>query len=126
MIVVLDASAILALIWEEQGSQRVEEVLEGAKVSAINLAEVVSKLVERGASDAEASDFARNLSLEVVPFDRDHALAAGLLRRATRPHGLSLGDRACLALAASLGAKAVTADRSWSAAGTGVDIEAIR
>lgn len=126
MSVVLDSSAVLAVLWAEPGAVEVMTRLERARISAVNAAEVVSRLVERGASDAAAEAAIPDLMVEVVPFDAAQALAAGLLRRATRPAGLSLGDRACLALAQAEGLPALTADRAWGDLHLGIAVEVIR
>lgn len=105
--VVLDASALLALLNAEPGSRAVEENLSGAAVSAVNLSEVIAKLSERGMPEAAIRTALEGLGLDVRPFDTAMAYSAGTLRAATRGLGLSLGDRACLALGATLnGARA--------------------
>lgn len=123
---VLDTSAVLALLWGEPGAEPVAEALSEARISAVNLAELTAKLIDRGASDQAAVDIFESLGIEVVSFDTPLAVAAGLMRRQTRDLGLSLGDRACLALARSEGAVALTADRAWSRADLGVAVEMIR
>jgi PIN domain nuclease of toxin-antitoxin system len=111
---VLDASPLLCLLFGAPGAERVEPLLPGARMSAANLAEVVAKLVEHGADgDAVLADLAE-LDLAIVPLDRAQAEASGLMRVRTCGAGLSLGDRCCLALAASLGATAITTDRTWA------------
>jgi len=122
----LDASALLALMLGETGSEAVHAALPFARMSAVNLSEVVAKLQERGVPDAVISSSLAELDLDVVPFDRDQALRAGLMRRATRAAGLSLGDRACLAAAAAAGAVAITTDRAWASLDAGVPIEIAR
>jgi PIN domain nuclease of toxin-antitoxin system len=123
---VLDASALLCLLFREPGAERVEAALAGARMSAANLAEVVAKLVERGADGAAVVADLAELDLEIVPLDRAQAEAAGLLQAVTRGAGLSLGDRCCLALASSLDATAVTTDRAWAKLGRGVAVELVR
>lgn len=123
---VLDASALLCLLFREPGAERVEAVLAGARMGAPNLAEVVAKLVERGADGAAVVADLAELDLEIVPLDRAQAEAAGLLQAVTRSAGLSLGDRCCLALASSLGATAVTTDRAWAKLDCGVTVELTR
>lgn len=123
---VLDASALLCLLFDEPGAERVEALLHGARVSAVNYAEVVGKLVDSGHAAEEAVDDLRELDLDVVPLDRTQSEAAGILRKITRSAGLSLGDRACLALSAELGAVAVTTDRAWTKVKTNVRVEVIR
>jgi ribonuclease VapC len=126
MIVVLDASALLAVLRAEPGAERVEQRLEGARIGAVNLSEVVAKLIEDGVPEAEIRRAIGRLELDVHAFDAQHAYLAGILRKPTRSFGLSFGDRACLALAQSLGALALTADRSWSQLDLGIAIEVIR
>jgi ribonuclease VapC len=111
---VLDASAVLCLLQEEKGAERVAEVLPDATIGAVNYSEVVAKLVEAGIEEATVGGLTERLQLNVVPFDRAQARLAGALRSVTRRLGLSLGDRACLALAAAEGATALTCDRSWT------------
>jgi ribonuclease VapC len=124
--VVLDASALLAVLRAEPGAERVEPRLEGVRIGAVNLSEVVAKLIDDGVPEAEIRRAIGRLELDVHDFDARHAYLAGLLREGTRGLGLSLGDRACLALAQSLDAPALTADRSWSRLDLGIAIEVIR
>ena len=125
-IYVLDASALLAMMLNEPGAAMVESRLADARVSAVNLSEVVAKLQERGAPDAVIEESLAELDLLVIPFDAAQGVAAGRLRGATRKAGLSLGDRACLALAMSCDAVAVTTDRGWEALELPVEIELAR
>lgn len=124
--VVLDASAILVLLNDEPGAAVVAETLEEAVVSAVNLSEVVGKLLETGMPRQEAEDTLGGLGLEVRPFDEAAAWDAGALRSGTRKAGLSLGDRACLALAKQLNLPAVTADSAWTKSATGVEVRLVR
>jgi ribonuclease VapC len=124
--VVLDASALLAVLHAEPGAERVEPRLEGAHIGAVNLSEVVAKLIEDEVPEAEIRRAIGRLELDVHAFDAEHAYIAGILHRSTRAFGLSFGDRACLALARSLSALALTADRSWSRLDLGIAIEVIR
>jgi ribonuclease VapC len=112
-IVVLDASAVLALMDAEPGEQAVAAVLPGALLSSVNLAEVVSKLAERGMPPEQAHADALALGIDVVGFDEELALDAGALRPITRAAGLSLGDRCCLALARSRHAAVLTTETRW-------------
>ena len=122
---VLDASAVLAAINEEDGADAVSR-LRGPAVSAVNLAEVATSLFERGMPEAEIRQTLGLLDLRVISFDERTAYRAGLLRRATKGKRLSLADRACLATAAILGLPAVTADRLWASLKVGVEIRVIR
>jgi ribonuclease VapC len=124
---VLDASAILAFLNQETGHQRVAELLrDGAVVSAVNLAEVAARLSEAGGSDSQIRIILDVLQLEVAAFGADLAYRTAMLRLPTRHLGLSLGDRACLALAEQLGLPAVSADRAWGNLQIGVPIELLR
>jgi len=124
--VVLDASAILALLYRETGDDVVAAALNGAAVSTVNVAEVLSKLADTGMPVAEMREAIDDLVLTIVPFDVDLSYAAGLLRPMTKAQGLSLGDRACLALARRLGVPALTADQAWKEVSVGVDIQVVR
>lgn len=110
---VLDASALLATLFGEDGADAVDAVIPDSVISAVNLAEVVTTLVDRGATDDEIADTIADLRIPVVPFDEAQAIQTGRLRAATRSCGLSLGDRSCLALAAARDAVAITMDRHW-------------
>lgn len=111
---VIDASAVLAVLLDEPEVERVQAFLSQGDMSAVNFSEVVAKLQERGMPDDAIDRALGHLDLNVLPFDRLQALAAGKLRLHTRGHGLSLGDRACLALASARGVPAVTMDRRWA------------
>ena len=122
----LDASALLALMLGEPGADAVHAVLSNARISAVNLSEVVAKLQERAVPVDVIADSLAELDLDVVTFDQPQALRAGLLRQATRAAGLSLGDRACLASAAAVGATAITTDRVWGDLDLGISIKVAR
>lgn len=124
--VVLDASAVLAVLQGEPGAETVEAVLGDALISAVNYSEVVSKLYDRGVPAEVIDTVMASLALVIEPFDRDQAVEAGSLRNATRALGLSLGDRACLALAKVRGAPAITMDRAWRDLKIGVTVECLR
>lgn len=124
--VVLDASAILVLINDEPGAAAVAETLEDAVVSAVNLSEVVGKLLETGMPRQEGENILGGLGLEVYPFDEAATWNTGALRSGTKKAGPSLGDRACLALAKELGLPAVTADSAWAKISAGVEVRLVR
>jgi len=123
--VVLDGSALLVLLNREPGTEQVAEALPGAIISAINLAEVIGKLTEAGMPEETLREALDGLNLEVVPFDEADAYAVGSLRAPTRRAGLSLGDRACLALAAKLDRPALTTDRAWKRVRSGATVRVI-
>jgi ribonuclease VapC len=124
--VVLDSSAVLAVINAEPGAERVIEVLDGALLSAVNHAEVVTKLVERGVSRELARSTVLKIGVQVVNYGIDLADRTGELRRETRHLGLSLADRACLALAEWERLPVLTADRKWAKVDLGIEIRLIR
>lgn len=125
---VLDASAVLAVLKREPGATKVEAVLSVAVVGAINLAEVVGVYARDGGREADIREMIRTLQLVGVPADDALAYEIGMMLPMTRPAGLSLGDRACLALARRFNARALTAERSWLAVAPslGVQVELIR
>ena len=125
-IIVLDSSALLCLLNDEEGAELVAAALPIAAISAVNLAEVVAKLRERGLALEEIRAALAGLSLDVRPFAAAQAYETGDLRPSTRALGLSLGDRACLALAAELGAPALTADREWQKLKLGINVRVVR
>ena len=116
---VLDSSAILALIRGEPGAEFVELLLSRAVISSVNIAEIVSKLTDLNSTTAPMDAILEGAGVEIVPFAESQARLCGELRRATRSRGLSLGDRACLALAQERGLTAVTADAAWVGADAG-------
>jgi PIN domain nuclease of toxin-antitoxin system len=124
--VVLDASAVLAVLHREAGSASVEPHMFGAFVSSVNLAEVGTRLSDRGIPMAEARAMIERLGVRIIAFDEALAYESAALRRATRSRGLSLGDRACLALARRDGLPVMTADRTWSKLDIGIEIKLIR
>jgi len=129
---VLDASALIAWSLGEPGATRVTDALRNrAAVAAVNWAEFLTKAAETGdlpeavAKRLRASGVLGNL-LEVVSFDQSLAEEAARLRAPTRRAGLSLGDRACLALGRALGLPVLTADRAWTSLQVGVTVDCIR
>lgn len=125
---VLDASAVLALLNGEPGHAVVEAALPGARINAVNLAEVVGKLADVGLNAEEIGASLSVLGLQVQPCDEAIASRAGLLRPLIRAQGLSLGDRVCLATAAELALPVVTAEHVWAplTLTLGLDIQQIR
>jgi ribonuclease VapC len=130
---VLDASALLALIRKEPGAERVRATIDrGAAISAVNWAEVLSKLIEAGGDPETAATRALPISssgaggLTLVAFDDEQARAVARLRQRTRSLGLSLADRAALALAQSRGLPVLTTDRAWRTLRLAIKIDVIR
>ena len=112
---VLDASAVLALLFDEPGGEMVAHGLTASVISAVNLSEVMHKSLERGVGVESLREDLEALGVDVIAFDGDAAEETAGLRLVTGPAGLSLGDRACLALARKLDLPAVTADHAWAA-----------
>jgi len=123
---VLDASALLSLLNSEDGSDLVLGFLPHSVISTVNLAEVVTRLSILGMPEGEVREALTLLGLEIIPFDEEQAFRVGFLSAYTRPLGLSLGDRACLALALTTQSTALTADRVWKDLDIGVAIKLIR
>lgn len=126
MSVVFDSSAVLAIAFEEKGAAVARDAAEDAIMSAVNVTEVITRMIDEGAGRDEALRSLEEISPAIRPFDESLALEAGYLRTETRQYGLSLGDRACLALALREGASVVTADRAWAKLDLGIDIQVIR
>ena len=124
--VVLDASALLAVIGREPEAAQIQSLFPHAVISSVNLAEVHSKLVRKGVPKDEAWTATATLVPEVIEFDAKQARIAGDLVSQTRTLGLSLGDRACIALGIALKAPVVTTDRAWKSLRLGIDIKVLR
>jgi len=123
---VLDASALLVLLNNEPGEEQVRNALGIAVMSAVNHSEVVAKIVERGGTLKMVATMLDPLRVDIIPFDREHAMAAGGLRAVTRAGGSSFGDRACLALAATRQLTVLTSDRAWRNLDLAIQINVIR
>lgn len=125
---VLDSSAFLAYLWQEPGWQTVENLMLEQRVamSVVNVSEVIAKALDRGLPIENAEVLLTSLEVEQIDFNGMLALQTALLRPLTRHRGLSLGDRACLALAKSMNAIALTADKPWLELELGIRVECIR
>ena len=124
--IVVDASAVIALLVGEPFTRFDPLRLPNASISAVNLSEVLARLQEIGMPESDVAGVVARLNLRVVAFDEPQARAAARLRSVTRHIGLSLGDRACLALGDRLGCPVVTADRVWASLDVGIEIVVIR
>ncbi len=112
---VLDASAILAVLYGESGEEEIRNRITGVRVlvSTVNLSEVAAKLAEGGFDEREAREAVGVLGLQVHPLNEDAAYLAGMLRITTRERDMGVADRVCVAVARTIKATAVTTDRSW-------------
>ena len=124
--VVLDASVLLAVLLQEPESEKIAVLLDRARMSSVNLAEVVTKLIAYGQSADAVLTLIDDMEIQVEPLDKSRAMATGLLTAKTSKAGLSLGDRACLSLAAELGLQAFTSDKAWAKVDAGADVVVIR
>jgi len=126
--VVLDSSAVLAVLFEEPGADVVRQHVSGASLGVANLAEVLAKLGDRGVSADHGVAAVDMLGMDIRPMTKSQAILSAGMRGATRNSGLSLADRACLALAKELGTSGLTADRQCAAVAdaVGVRVELIR
>jgi PIN domain nuclease of toxin-antitoxin system len=125
-MIVLDASALLAYLFREEGHETVGEVFTESCISTVNLSEVISRFSRDGHDSREVLDQILQSPLEAVPFLAEDAALTAALLPATRPLGLSLGDRACLALAMARNIPACTADRVWGKLDLNISIRIIR
>ncbi len=124
--VALDASAVLAVFFLEEGKQAVEPVLFGASISAVNYSEVLKKAVEKRGSLQQARYFLDRQSINVVPFDASQAVFAASILPQTSPFGLSFADRACLSLGMKLQCKVYTAEQRMGETELDVKVKLIR
>lgn len=123
---VMDASAVLALVHAEPGSDVVRAAIEGAVISTVNWSEVCRSAASHDVGPGVLRPKLLSLGLELVAFSELDAEATAELWPRTRSAGLSLADRACLALAQRLGRPALTADRSWLELNLGIEVRSIR
>lgn len=126
MSAVLDSSAVLAVIWNEPGSDMVLDRLDGAVISAVNYAEVLTKISDRGIDSKPAKALLASLAIETIDFDKVQAETVSQLRPQTRHLGLSLGDRACIALAITKDWPVLTADKAWAELSLSVEVQLVR
>lgn len=126
MGVVLDASALLAFLHEERGGEKISPVLEGACVSAVNWSEVLQKSLQRKVNINGMQQEFVEVGVSFEPFTPEQAEIAAMLYAQTRHQGLSLADRACLALALNKDLPVMTADRAWAGLDIDVQVEVIR
>jgi ribonuclease VapC len=125
-VFVLDASALLCLLHDEKGADRVADALPQSIISAVNLSETIAKLADAELSAERITTTIEALQLQIISFDEDQAALAGLLRPKTKRAGLSFGDRACLALGQMRKAIILTCDKAWSNLDLDIAVEQLR
>jgi len=125
-MIALDTSALLAFLFREKGHERVTAIMNRACLSAVNLAEVIGRFVLDGHDGNMVLQRLTSAPWEIVPFGASEAAITASLLPRTRRLGLSLGDRACLALALARRIPAITADRTWLKLDLDIKIEVIR
>lgn len=125
-MIAFDSSAILALLFDEKGQDVVRAAIGDGCISAVNACEVIGRLVRDGKDASEVLRILHALPVEIVPFEASDAALAGSLLPLTRPLGLSLGDRACLALAITRRIGVMTADHPWLDLDLSIEIVCIR
>jgi ribonuclease VapC len=123
---VLDASALVAFLRNEPGARKVAAVLTGSCISAVNLAETISKMVEYEKPLDDVAYQIERLCIPVIPFDAEQAKIEASLWKTTRLAGLSLGNRACLSLALKTSLPALTTERDWEKCGLTIEVVKIR
>lgn len=124
--VVLDASALLAVLNAEPGADVVRSALAGAVISAVNYSEVLKKTIERGGQIGEAAAIIHGLSIAIIPFDEEQASASAALYPQAKPHGMSFADRACLALGVHRRFTVLTAERKMRLLTLPIKVKLIR
>ncbi len=124
--IVLDSSALLAFLCREPGMDVVAKHLRSAQLSTVNYAEVLAKLAELGVKAETVRGMLDDLEVRIIDFGTAHATIAASLREITRSIGLSLGDRACLALGIFEQAIVLTADRIWAESAVNIVLKVIR
>lgn len=126
MTVVLDASALLAYLQDEPGSEVIDEVLAESVMSSVNWAEVVQKSIAAEVNADGMLDDLQALGLRIEPFTTEDGELSGRLWKHTRQAGLSLGDRACLSLGLRLKVPVLTSDRAWASLSLSLNVQLIR
>lgn len=124
--VVLDSSAVLGLLWSEPGAERVAAVIGESLLSAVNEAEVIGVLIQRGDTQRQALETAGRLPCKIVALDRELGRRAGSLWHTFKKRRLSFGDRCCLALAERERLPVLTSDRRWGELSIGVTVRFFR
>ena len=123
---VVDSSAVIALLKNEPGAEKVADCLSSCYISTVNYTEVVTYFVRQGIDEKTINESLSHLRFQVIPFDKEQAFAAGILEKHSKAFGLSLGDRCCLTLASLRQLPALTGDQAWRHLQDVVSIEFFR
>jgi ribonuclease VapC len=124
--VVLDASALLAVMNSEPGADIVRASLVGALISTVNYSEVMKKTIERSVAVEKLYSLVESASLDIVPFDLELAETTAKLYPQGKPYGLSMADRACLALGIQRKYKVLTAEKGMGLVSVPIKVKLIR
>ncbi len=124
--IVFDASAILALLKMEEGHEIIAENLDRSIVSSVNFSEVIAVLARKGFGQEQVIKSLKDTFLHIENFDVEQAVVAASIDAITKQHGLSLGDRACLALAKTKNLSVLTADKIWKELDLDIKVQLIR
>ncbi len=125
-MIALDASALLVFLLRERGHERVSQVLAETCISTVNFSEVLGRFARAGQDPVPIARKLLESPIELAEFSTRQAMIAAALAPVTRARGLSLGVRACLALARERRITALTADRAWRGLDVGIEIEMLR
>lgn len=124
--IIFDASALLALLNQETGYEIVAKYLSKIMMSTVNVSEVFYVLTDLGMPENQTKQLLSEVVKEIIPFDLEQAFISATLKKITKPYGLSLGDRACLALAKAKKLPVLTADKAWEKVNHGIKIILVR
>ena len=124
--IVIDASAILALLKMEKGYEKVANRLDDAIISSVNFSEVITVISRNGFGTEDVIKSLKNTFLHIIEFDTEQAIITATIDKTTKKHGLSLGDRACLALAKQKNLPVLTSDKVWKGLDLDVEVQLIR
>ena len=124
--VVLDASALIAVLRKEDGVDSLKPVLDGALISSVNLCEVFYKSIASGGLIEAVKWHLDSLPITSVEFDDEQAMIAASIHKATHKRGISFADRACLALGLVKNKTVWTSDKKWKELDVGADVELFR
>lgn len=125
--ILLDASALIAVMMGESGAEAVERHLDsGVSITSVNLAETISKLMQYGFSAEELEEVIVESQIQVVPFEKAHALLMPIFQPYIKSHNLSLADRVCLSVAQKNGYIVLTTDTTLAKLALDINVRLIR